>query len=115
MQFVFVVSGTVLGWAIALGALFITRNIPRVAFIPLHYLLNILVFLFLSIILRRIGVTYTALVFTVAVGGVLLALEIFYWVFVNPQAAAQYLTVIDWIIPSILIFITVYIVSRLVR
>lgn len=115
MQALFAISGTVLGWAIILGALYLTRNIPRAAFVLLHYLLNIFVFLFLTVVLRRVGVTYTAWVFTIVVVGTLIALELFYWVFVNPTAAVRYLTVIDWVIPAILIFGTVYVVARLVR
>ncbi|OGZ53480.1 MAG: hypothetical protein A3H64_00140 [Candidatus Ryanbacteria bacterium RIFCSPLOWO2_02_FULL_45_11c] len=115
MQLVFVVSGTVLAWAIMLGALYLTHNLPRVAFVSLHYLLNIFIFTFLAVVLRRVGVTYTAWAFTVAVVGILVALELFYWVFVNPEVAARYLTVIDWVIPAILVFATVYLVARLVR
>ncbi|OGZ46074.1 MAG: hypothetical protein A3J54_02505 [Candidatus Ryanbacteria bacterium RIFCSPHIGHO2_02_FULL_45_13b] len=115
MQFIFAIGGTVFSWAIMLGALYLTRNIPRTIFIPLYYLLNMCVFLFLTVALRRVGVTYTAWMLTVVVVGVLVVLQLFYWVFVNPAAAARYLTVIDWIIPTILVFGTVFVVARLVR
>lgn len=115
MQLVFVISGTVLAWALVLGALYLGRNIPRAALVPLQYLLHVSVFAFLAVALRRAGVTYTAWVFTVAVVGVFVALGLFYWVFVNIAATARYLTVIDWVIPTILVFATVYVVARLVR
>ena len=115
MQFVFAVSGTILVWALMLGVLYFTRNVPHSIFVFLHYLLNICVFTILTVVLRRIGVMYTAWVLTVVVVGVLLALELFYWVFINPASAAKYLTVIDWVIPAILVAITVYLVARLVR
>ena len=115
MQLVFIISGTIFAWAGMLGVLYVTHNIPRAAFVSLHYLVNIFTFTFFTITLRKAGVTYTAWVLMVVVVGILLALELFYWVFVNPIVAAQYLTVIDWVIHAILVSGTVYVVARLVR
>src|SRR3990167_161832 len=115
MQLVFVVSGTVLAWAIMLGALYLTHNLPRVAFVSLHYLLNIFIFTFLAVVLRRVGGTYTAWAVTVAVVGILVALNFFYGVFETPEVPARFLPFIDWFIPAILVFATVYLVARLVR
>lgn len=115
MQLIFSISGTVLGWAGILGMLYITHNIPRVIFVPFYYFLNICVFLFLTVVLRRVGVAYAAWVLVVVIVGILLALQLFYWTFVNPVASARYLTVIDWVIPAILVSTTVYVVARLVR
>lgn len=115
MQLVFAVCGTVLAWAVVLGTLYITRYIPRPLFIIFHYVLNIAVFTYLTVTLRRIGVGYTAWVFAIVVMSTLLALELFYWVFVNPEAASRYLTVADWLIPAALTMIVVYTVARLMK
>ncbi len=115
MQLVFVISGTAFCWVLLLGALYLTHTIPRAVFIPLYYLLHIFIFLFLTVALRRAGVMYTAWALAVVVVGVLLALQIFYGTFVNPAGAARYLTVIDWLIPALLIFGTVSVVGRLAR
>ncbi|OGZ44179.1 MAG: hypothetical protein A3J55_04215 [Candidatus Ryanbacteria bacterium RIFCSPHIGHO2_02_FULL_45_17b] len=115
MQLIFIISGTALGWAGLLGALYLFRVFPRVASVPFYYLLHIIFFVILSVVLRRAGVTYSAGVFAIVVTGILLILGLFYWVFINPSAAARYITVIDWLIPSLFVFVSVYVVTRLVR
>ena len=115
MQLIFAISGTVFSWALVLGILYLTQNIPRPLFLTFHYVLKVAVFVYLTVMLRRIGVAYIPWVLTVVVAGTLLALELFYWSFVHPTAAARYLTVADWLIPALLTAVVVYAVARLVR
>jgi len=115
MQFVITIGGTILAWAIVLGALFLLRHAPRTVFITAHYLINIGVFAFLTYLLRKEHVQFSAGGFAVIVVGILLILELFYWVYVNPASAARYLTVIDWLIPAFLVLGTVYLVALFVR
>lgn len=115
MQALFAISGSVLCWAVLLGMRFLTRNFPRGIFLVFYYLLSICVFTVLTYRLRKVGVQYGAWVFTIVVVGTLIALELFYWVFVNPEAAAQYVTVANWLIPTIMVAVTVYLVARLVK
>lgn len=115
MQFVFAIGGTAFCWTLVLGALYSMHAVPRIVSVPLYYIVNVILFLLLTVALRRAGVAYAAWVFAVVVTGTLLAFGLFYWVFVHPMAAGRYLTVIDWIIPAMLVFGSVYITARLVR
>jgi hypothetical protein len=111
MQVVFTIGGTVIAWAVSLGVLSVVRVLPRPVFITLHYVLVAGVFAALAFALRKNGVRFSAITLAVVVVSMLLSLELFYWVFINPEAAARYLTTIDWLIPAGLIFITVYVTA----
>lgn len=115
MQIIFVIAGTVGAWVAMLGVLFLTRNMPYGLFATIHYVLNIVVFGFLVFVLRNAGVRYAAGMLTIMIVGILLILELFYWVFVNPAAAGRYLTVADWLVPAILVASTVYLVRAYLK
>ena len=111
MQLMLTMGGTVLVWAAILGALFLLRDASRLLFIAVHYTLNLGLFGMLAYLLRKAGVTYSTGWMVAVVVGALLVLELFYWKLVNPAGAARYLTLIDWVVPLILVMGTVYIVA----
>jgi hypothetical protein len=111
MQVVLVIMGTVIAWVVSLGILSVVRVLPRPIFITLHYVLAVGIFAALAFALRKSGVQFSAITLASVVVSILLSLELFYWVFINPEAAALYLTTIDWLIPAGLIFVTVYVTA----
>jgi hypothetical protein len=115
MNTVFVIGGTIIAWTVVLGILFLIRNMPRSVFISLHYIADIVIFGILAFIIKRADIHFSPAALTIIIVGTLLAIELFYWVFVNPAGAGRYLTVIDWIIPAILVVGTVYLTAIFVK
>lgn len=115
MHLLFTIGGTVIAWAIVLGTLFLLRHAPRTVFVVAHYSIDIGAFGVLVHLLRKMGISYSVGKMMLVILGTLLVLELFYWGVVNPVGAMRYLTVVDWIIPLILVIGTIYIVALFSR
>ncbi len=115
MQALFIIGGTVFCWVLGLGFLFLLRLLPGNLFLPLHYILHVFIFGTLAYILRRGGVQYAAWSLAVIVACVLTALGLFYWEFVNPTHAGEFLTVPHWLTPIFIAALAVYLIALFTR
>ena len=103
-----------LGWGVVLGILFYVKDMPRIWFIILHYLVDIVVFGGIFWVYAKFGQKVEPFQ-TMAIAMIaLIAAEFVLWKFVAP-GNTQYLTFVDWIVPAFLIASTVYFVTLVAR
>ncbi len=102
------------GWAVILMSLALVRDIPRIGFLLVHYVLNVLVFSILFGIYFKF-LHHVSPFATMAIAMVsLFVIEFVYWRFFY-TGELWFLTFLDWILPAFLVASTIYFVGTLLK
>jgi len=100
------------GWLPILLSLGLLRDLPRLFFVLIHYLLDILVFGGVFAAYYR-NVSHFSPFATMAVAMLsLFAIEFVYWKFFY-SGELWFLNFVDWIVPAFLVASTIYFVGQL--
>ncbi|MDX1607907.1 MAG: hypothetical protein R3251_01730 [Candidatus Spechtbacterales bacterium] len=113
MQALIIFSITLFGWLLALGIFTLAKDMPRNAFIAVHYIVDIIIFGGIYILYFKFIKQHFAPFAVVAVAmGSLFIFEFILWRFVAPEQAHTYLNFVDWIVPAFIIASSIYFAGK---